>query len=342
MKPKLREPDRRRRYYGTDIFKCFFAIVVISSHTRPWEDWNHLGLSRFMSVLTGISVIYFFLCSGYFLLKDNQELFDILEKKELLRRIKKIGFLYCIWSVIYFPITVYGEFFIYKKSPGSGILDILAGFLFRGQNYNSWFLWYILAAIVSYLMIFLLGKSGWNIQKMLYLGIGLFAAGTVLDIVHQMKPFRLLDLFYQVAGTQNGLFKGFCYIMIGVTLSRKIFRKQGCFLPVAVIAFILSWLCYDRIILCRVLAIISIAAFFVFTLSLNIPGIGVIPYADMFSKVLYYIHLLFVTVFEICGIRNSSYGHVKLFVCTLLCSVLIAVIVIKRREKNLWLKKIFF
>lgn len=52
--------------------------------------------------------------------------------------------LYVIWNIIYLPITIFG-FKENNMSFARYVLDCIRGFLFIGQQFYSWQLWYLLS-----------------------------------------------------------------------------------------------------------------------------------------------------------------------------------------------------
>ena len=52
--------------------------------------------------------------------------------------------LYVIWNIIYLPITIFG-FKENNMSFARYVLDCIIGFLFIGQQFYSWQLWYLLS-----------------------------------------------------------------------------------------------------------------------------------------------------------------------------------------------------
>ena len=53
----------------TDVLRFLFAGYTVLAHTGNLETIEDVRLWRLLSVLSDMSVSYFFICSGYFLAK---------------------------------------------------------------------------------------------------------------------------------------------------------------------------------------------------------------------------------------------------------------------------------
>ena len=62
--------------------------------------------------------------------------------------------LYLIWTLLYLPLTIFGNVLL-GKNLLHGSLSFIRGTLFVGENYYSWPLWYLLASIVGFTLVFI-------------------------------------------------------------------------------------------------------------------------------------------------------------------------------------------
>lgn len=91
--------------FGLDITKFVMAIFVIAIHTQPFMNSGNTALKQFFDVLTGMAVPFFFISSGYLLMRRIQNS-DKTELEVICTYIKRMLRLYLTWSVIYLPLAV--------------------------------------------------------------------------------------------------------------------------------------------------------------------------------------------------------------------------------------------
>lgn len=89
-----------RTYKGIDVIKLAMAILVISLHVYPFESINDSLHYYTIHWFSRIAVPFFFISTGFFLFKNENE--EIMVKR-VKRYLIKIFKLYCIWGVIYLP-----------------------------------------------------------------------------------------------------------------------------------------------------------------------------------------------------------------------------------------------
>lgn len=153
------------RNNSIDIFRLICSILVVAIHTHPLKDFN-LYLGYFATdILPRIAVPFFFAVSGYYYISmaDNAK-----RKKYLITIIKT----YVFWSVIY----TFLQLFIYIKNGCSllgFIYETFIAFFITGSYYH---LWYLVALIISILIVTLACK--YKLLKPLYiLSLILFLLG---------------------------------------------------------------------------------------------------------------------------------------------------------------------
>ena len=185
---------------GIDIVKLFMALVVVMIHTAG-KDYDVLK----------VAVPYFFIASGFFFFKKwGRE--DGL--KSNYKWLVRISLMYIIWTIIYLPFTIYGACQD-GLSIGKSIIVFFRNFVFVGENYLSWPLWYLLASIWAGAIFLLLRKLNIPVFVISIVSVLLFFLAWMLDInqthLHQVlfkvDDYRILSAlcFMSIGGT-TGLF----------------------------------------------------------------------------------------------------------------------------------------
>lgn len=141
--------DKILDYKLIDLVKLICAFLVISIHTRPFETSNNLLDKLFYYDISNYAVPFFYACTGYFLIikQPGEEL-----HAKLILRCKKVLKIYLIWSAMYLPLTIVGWIVEGEQNPVY-LLRCLRNFVFVGENFYSWTLWYLNGLIFALILI---------------------------------------------------------------------------------------------------------------------------------------------------------------------------------------------
>ena len=312
-------------FKNIDLFKAVMAILVVAIHTNPIRGVDNDIISVIYKVLTNIAVPYFFMASSFLVFKkiDN----DKYEKKlkKLRRHILKLLKLYFIWNLVYFPITIFG-FWYHKNSLSVALSTFFKGIVFIGEQFYSWPLWYILASIYIYLILYIFLKFKINtkvINGVLFL---IYCIGFIINSKLYIKMSIFSPFFnYIISIFINGrIFLAFGYILAGKIIASKYEERPYCnVLMVIVFLLILVSTIFIRndIYMNVVYLVISII---VFLLSLNVKINKNINSSKLrfFSQVAYFTHMIFYFIY-ILLFRKIGYQGIDAFCVTLLLVTLI-------------------
>lgn len=138
-----------------DLVKFWCSYIVISIHCGL-KNGITPPISQIVNLVQYMAVPIFYVISGYLLgcklYGANKANSWHSSVKTLLWQIK----LYVIWAVLFLPINLYGEFFVYKHNVCQSVVSLLQGWFLVGENYDSWPLWYLLSSIVGMGLVFIL------------------------------------------------------------------------------------------------------------------------------------------------------------------------------------------
>lgn len=221
-----RSSERSPFFPNLDYAKLIMALLVVEIHTKPFMSLGSPVLNRIVEGVDCVAVPFFFIASGFLCFKsiDASELRDRcpLAALRIIATIKKLLLLYVIWFIIYLPIDLFGSI-----EAGNGLAKAIAlevrGFVFVGEGYFSWPLWYLLASAVAFAIIYFLSKymrvTSILAMSFLMLIIG-FAIGEINNsgvVAPLLSP--ILDAYFLIFGNvRNGLFEGFFYVSLGALL----------------------------------------------------------------------------------------------------------------------------
>lgn len=230
-----------QNYKSFDVIKIILSFFVIALHVNVFTT-SSIEL-RFLR----LAVPVFFIISGFFLQKSYAT--GGLEK--INKYIKKTLKLYLLYTLIYFPLTLFA-FYQSEKPITHCLFAFIRNVIFVGENSYSYPLWYLLALIYATIMIRFLIIKNVSPIKILLVG-GLFTlSGLMVEKAlasHHDLYFlnQLLSLYKQIfVTTRNGFFIGFGYLCMGYFIGfyEEILKRyrnfHGLFFLIFYIIFLIS------------------------------------------------------------------------------------------------------
>lgn len=202
-----------RVYPCFDAAKWVLSYVVISIHCGVLTEITPPVLHRAVFLLQTMAVPLFFAMSG-FLVARKWDTFVKSRMGDVLRRQWR---LYVLWSVVYLPVNLWGEWKVYQHE-GMDILDsLLQGWLLVGQNYDSWPLWYLLASLIGTFLIWSLARLGMSKRTIVVGAFVTYVVGLILVRWNQDGVLAMLRSWMEyVHGNRNGLFMGWACLSVGL------------------------------------------------------------------------------------------------------------------------------
>lgn len=234
----VKEKALDSNYKLIDLMKFICAFLVIGIHTRPFQASCNLLDKLFYYNISNYAVPFFYACTGYFLIVKSPE--EKLYVK-LILYCKKILRIYLTWSVIYLPLTISGWIIEGELNPTYLIL-CLRNFVFVGENFYSWTLWYLNGLIFALLLIGILLKR-FSIKQISGIGVFAYLVGIGLTMLNghlESLPLflaRPIELYFSLfVTTRNGLFQSLVFLSFGMLIAEinqadelKLSVKKGLF-----------------------------------------------------------------------------------------------------------------
>lgn len=336
------EPDRK--FGAIDVCKLVMAFVVIAIHTNPIVEISNPFIVRLVIIIEEFAVPFFFVTSGFFLYMGMKSV-EAHEEKRIKEYLFRLIRMYCVWTLISLPLTIYGYYI-----SGDGLIHCLLSyikyFLFVGKLYNSYHLWYLLALIYAVVVIWILIKKNVSLYKMAILGLILFLFnemilwfGTVENIPRLLYSFSNM---YQFIFNKGGIFTGMVYVCIGMLIAeRKIYLKyEYCLvglIGINAIQIVSGEAAYWNIIL----ELIENVLFFMLILNIKLSERNYYVKCRKASTVIYLSHLMFFSIYTILVIDNPNKLGLDSFCVTAILSSMCSWVLIKVSDKDKfrWIKK---
>lgn len=309
-----------------DIMKFFMSICVVAIHTRPFVEIDNEIFQDFYEVIVRIAVPFFFISSGYLLfgkLKypycNTQSLKKV--KSSIIRTLK----IYCIWTFVYMPITIY-DYCTNGKSIVDNIKHFSQGLFFLGEHLNSWPLWYLLSAFYGLGIIYVLLKRKMNPKHVFVCSFVLYILGDVLDLLVSYKDImpKWIDIVLQIyidTFLKGRITQGVFFISCGMMLCTMKIRLTKMYYYLFVLGCVIYSFFEMNIMKSLGLALYSNLFFIIL---LNWGGERTFRYGEYFriaSKVIYFTHMIFYTIYVMIAYRKTESYGMDVFLATLFLSI---------------------
>lgn len=347
----------RVNYPDLDLMKLFMALLVVEIHTRPLIGFQFAEIA-----IEGIDVLavpFFFLASGFLCFRGlSYASFGEATRagaERVRNTIVKLLRLYLIWTLFYFPITIFGNVLL-GNSFLHASLSFVRGTPFVGENHYSWPLWYLLASVVGFTMVYICLRREVDFKTIIPFSLFLLLLGFGITYVQGWDgaPVYLsvpIKIYCRVFGSsRNGLFEGFFYIAVGAAFGLKWDQLNKTPVFLEVVAIILGLTGNFLVSNDAHLPFCVIASLGLFLLSVRRHGTNLDSHtrARRMSTIIYLVHMYFVVVFvyDICGESNpdlyaNSVNRPLLFLFALCCSILVSILVINASKRAPALKTVF-
>lgn len=331
-----------KKYNFLNFMRLVFSIFVVANHLHPFLEFENSNsfFANLYNFLMPFAVPFFFLATGFFIGKKIENINNISnnESDMIKKNRNKLLKCYVLFTIIYLPITIFGFIQIYKYSLIESLIKFIRNFLFVGENYNSWILWYLLSGIYGLTFIYFYCKRKRTVKHLIDYGIILYVFGILIDYFLLGKfNSPIIILFQRLISLiiPNGrIFYSFIFIPLGISLSKKSLKFNR---YVYFIAFILILILNS---LCNILAIKKMSLLicsyilFYFVTKINLFSDRFGDYCKYISEKIYYWHLYFHTILSFVLIK--IFGDVKfgLTYFLFILSTIIIIFTIKYYYKN--------
>ena len=149
---------------GLDLAKLAMSLFVVAIHTGVAGSIGGV-LGDVVEAVFGTAVPFFFMASGFlcFLGMDTGTLAGQGMRSKQAARVRRTILgqlrLYLTWTFLYVPVTVFG-FMIHGTAPWKAAILFVRNVLLVGENFCSWPLWYLLASVVGFGLVYAMLRRG--------------------------------------------------------------------------------------------------------------------------------------------------------------------------------------
>lgn len=328
---------QKSNYNNLDLFKFIMSIFVVVIHTFPWGNYENSVFINALDLITTIAVPFFFLTSGYLLASKFDDPYASERNRDIVaRRIKQFVKMYLTWTAIYFPLAIY-SYVINDYSVPYSILVTLRKLVFRGENFNSWMLWYLLSTIYALILIWITMKLKFKLKQLavsscLFLVL-IIAVNTIALSERDLNAFLgIAKTVIKYTITDGRVLNGLVYIPLGIYFfSHQKLIKYASYLLIPCFALSLfienSWLG----ILLKFFLYIGV---FSFILKINLKDNKIYRILRTSSTAIYFTHMYIYSAFCFIVYRSIN-PSMSGFIISLITVIVVSIVyaVIKERKK---------
>ena len=315
------------------------AICVVAIHTKPMI--GVLGWKKELyDTIVALAVPFFFTSTGYLVFGSLIVPYGcIFNQNKLKRQVHKFLRTYLLWSFIYFPLAIYGFVVVEKCGVVKALILYTRNILFQGQNYFSYPLWYLLAALYASVVFYFIVRKGFRDKDVFLAIIVSFIAtkGTNFLIENQdslQGTLKIVAFLLQKTIADGRVFSGIYAVLIGALIRKykekiDLIGKQ--YLILSFLVLFTADVFFDNTFL-RVAVCVS---FFCCIQSLKFKFVksecGL--YLRRLSAVLFYTHMIFFFIFGMLVGKEPAYGLTG-FIVSLVAAIVFGMFVSGEKKIN--------
>lgn len=328
--------EQNKNFNSIDLFKLIMAAVVVAIHTNPIASWTNQAAIKIVVMIEEWAVPFFFVASGFFLFNTMKVPYTEGVKR-IDKYIVKILKMYCAWTLISLPLTLYG-YFISGNGIISCILSYFKYFLFVGKLYNSYHLWYLLALIYALAVIRILIKKGFGSIIIAGLSIIVYLFAQMMSVLTENLStlegiVRTFVTLYQYVFNNGGIFTGMIYVSAGMLIACYRLRINK-WLGLAALVMLNVLKLFTGGIAIRLLMPVEAALLFMVLLEIKLPEHEIWEKCRKASTVIYLSHLIFFSIYTFIIIRNPNKLGFDSFMVTLIFSALNAFLLTTAQKRG--------
>lgn len=326
----------RRSYNSIDLTKILMAVCVVAIHTHPLENVKNGLVVSIYSSFVDLAVPFFFIASGFLVADRFDEEFASeknynIVKKALFKFLK----MYTVGTIAYLPITLY-HFAMTGNPFKSCLLSFFQGFIFVGEQYNSWPLWYLLSSIYAFLLILFLIRRKCSEKALATVGGVIFGISLGISCIVSLNPeghsfLHLIQAIIAHSIVNGRILRGAFYIPLGIILQKK---RSLIWLSCLLFSFGFVLNVYiDSDTISSILTALTSIAFFEIIIEIKLPNSRIYPFVRKMSTVVYFTHMYIWTIYYTLIYGKETFG-LDCFLVTAGVSLFIAFIYVYLKTRK--------
>lgn len=325
----------RAEHCSIDLAKFIFAFFVVAIHTEPLVHMNTSIVTSMYDTLVSLAVPFFFIASGYLVTQNQCEVNQDALTRRVKRHIIKLVQFYIIWSIIFFPLAVYGYYLNGDGMSKAAVLYV-RNLIFQGEHYYSWPLWYLLSSIYAFIILYVLlkkkvGTAAVGIISILFIILAKITDIIVINTDCTSRIIAIIGELLQMTIGKGRIFSGIYYVLIGVLIA----KYKRWISKTAVVGWFVAFIILFLVTTFTDISFVNILMNIVFFIFIEKVAwySTYVAYLRRSSTVIYYVHMMVFFIYSIWKGLEFGYGIVG-FAVTSLGSMIVAVLVNLEKVRN--------
>ncbi len=332
---------KKESVYGFDVLKIFMACMIISIHTKGFEDTGVLGLFFMPFVSTATSV--FFILSNFFFFRKVES--NGYEWKTFGKFFRRLLYVYMFWFILSIPLLLHVKKGYLEQDFFTIVWYVLRDFTLTSTYPGSWFL---TALIVGTLLVFLINKyCCYGRYISLTIGLVLFVYMSSIHVLSESWniPYLWLSDFLQ-EDLNLTFIKGIPMCVIGMLFATRIGLKILDYIRDNKIGYVFVVLFAIVFYFWKIFVPESVYSSFFLTLciiplfyGMKLPDFGVYVYLRQFSILFFFLHFHFARIGYHINCVPNFYKYVSVLI--LCCIFSSAILFLRNKKRFYWLNYSF-
>ena len=320
--------------YGFDLLKFIMACLIVSIHTRAFNDTIY---SEYFRIIQTWCVPTFIFLSSYFIMKkfvnpDNNRI------TVYTHFIKRLGILYALWFVINIPI--YFSQHNFGEMSACGILiKIMKNILFASTFEGSWFLGALGLSVTLLLFFAYLGVNKWVIWG-IFTFVYLYIYAVESDLMQMKQAYNWYARYVYDIPTLSFPralpFVALGYIMASRKISDMVDRVANLdyrwAIPILLIVLMIVGAEVNNLVVEQIVTFFAVPFIVIYFYGLRLPNSDIWKYLRNCSILLYLLHFMIIVYFRHIPVLCELTGMTK-YLTVLIISCVVSYIIIRLGKK---------
>lgn len=344
----MKGPDKVS-YYGIDVIKFLFALLVVTAHFDPFGDVSGTASYIARHYVARMTVPFFYLATAFFLFRK----LDIRRPDWRLAGgyLKRILRLYLVWVCLYLPLMV-----LEAVQSGASAWDMLLFDLRHVLVIGYYHFWFLHALLVASVLVFAMLRAGLSLPWVLAVTFCLYLYGLCGHTYHDLFAAQLggtwlsglMDWLMAVLITpRNGIFFAGVYMALGAWLA--VYRAElprRWLYPLLALSWLLfwgevSWINpmsgareFDMYLMALPVSVLT----FMWARQLVLPAGRIYGHLRNLSMLIYYIHFGVILVYlDVIRMYTGWQGHsVMVYLVVIAVSCLLGELIMYLGSTERW------
>ena len=331
----IKRVDNISEFNMVDACKLLMSFSVIAAHTNMLKDVGNIAIQNISCYLQEVCTMFFYVATGFFMLYKMPEPYSQKELRINLQ-IKKLFKMYVVWTMLSLPVIIYG-YIISGKSFIHCLLSFVKYFLFVGKLYNAHHLYFLLACMIALFLMRIMIKKECGMGMYLVAAYAVYTVnGCLMSLIN--SDFDLLigiGRAYRYLFNEGAVFTGMAYIALGALIAESR-------------VYLNKWVCIVGLILIQILGetgwlhLLKPMLLFMLVMDIRLPDHKIWKELRNISTLVYCSHLIVYSAYTFGVIQIPNKQGMEPFIVTVIFSCILAIVLLKLKNKVKWVQRIFF